>query len=143
MKIYKVNYLISSNGKTIGANIRDSLSNNSFNIRKEEFLLYKGQFENAIVTSNGIIRAKKGNLRIIDTKELLNTQNRKHKKVNCYILMYRDLAVLTLSISNNTVTIHNKNFIPFSLRGRQKITAENIKYWIEQRISNINRTYMN
>lgn len=59
MKIYKVNYLISSNGKTIGANIRDLQSNKSFNIRKEEFLLYNGQFENAIVTSNGVIRAKR------------------------------------------------------------------------------------
>lgn len=143
MKIYKVNYLISSNGKTIGANIRDLQSNKSFNIRKEEFLLYNGQFENAIVTSNGVIRAKKGNLHVIDTKELLNTQNKKHKKVTCYTLMYRDSAVLTLNICNNTVNIHNKNYIPFSLRGKKKITAESIKYWIEQRISNINRTYMN
>lgn len=56
--------------------------------------------------------------------------------------MYRDLAVLTLNISDNTVIIHNKNYILFSLRGRQQITTENIKYWIEKRISNIDRTYM-
>lgn len=56
--------------------------------------------------------------------------------------MYRDLVVLTLNISDNTVIIHNKNYIPFSLRGRQQITTENIKYWIEKHISNIDRTYM-
>lgn len=56
--------------------------------------------------------------------------------------MYRDSVVLTLNVSDNKVIIHNKNFIPLNLRGRQQIIAESIKHWIDKRISNIDRTYM-
>ncbi len=144
-QLYKVNYLISANNKTIGANITDNNILKSFNIRKEDFVQYEDKFENAIVTSNGILRSRKGHLKSIDISELnkASLNVRTHKKVSTYTIMYKNTPVLTIDVDNNGVNIHNKEYIPFGLRNKQILTISLVKDWIKVRVDNINRTYMN
>lgn len=140
--MYRVNYLISDRCKTIGANIQE-INGKAFNIRKEDFIAYKGKLENAIVTVTGVMKSKRGKLKIIESSKLIQVSSKVGKQINTYTIMYRDTTVLTININTNKVAVSNEFYIPFALKNKQPLLVSDIREWIRVRVDNINRTYMN
>ncbi len=64
-------------------------------------------------------------------------------KVSRYTIMYKDIEVVSLDLSNDTVTLHDKQYLPFALRNKEVLLATAVSSWVTNRVSNLHRTYMN
>ena len=136
---YSVMYLLKCNEKTVGIEIINDETMETYQVPASEFYKLKGKLENAIVTVNGVVRGKNKKLPIKKVSEIKNNYS---KKISNYIIMYKDIEVLNFNLLKNTVKVINKNYLPFGLR-RENITPVAVQNWITDRISNIERTYMN
>lgn len=133
--------MIASKNKVIGANITDLETSKAVNIRKEDFNLYIGCIENAVATVNNVIRAKKGNLRVVDASKLLHIKP--GSNISTYTIMHKDTEVLKIDTSNETVEVYNTLHIPFGLKSKNPLKPSEVTAWIRARVNNINRIYMN
>lgn len=143
---YYVLNIVKQKGKTVGADILDKKSNRQITIYKDNFKILANNLENAILVSDNILRGKNGKLRVRnveDTDKVSLSGNREAKKtVKILTIMHEDSKVLTVDRSSDTLTIYNKDKLPYSIRKRELHTSD-VTEWIIDRISNINRTYMN
>ena len=141
---YNVLNLIKYHNKTLEVEIQNINTKKKERISKKKFLLLKDKLDNAIVTIDGVIRGKNCSLPIIELKEeeLLLFQETVNK-VNNYIIMFEDIKVLELNRKTDNVTIYNKKYLPFGLKNKNPLLATHVLDWLTNRISNINRTYMN
>ncbi len=64
-------------------------------------------------------------------------------KVSKYTIMYKNVEVVTLDLATDKVSLHNRAYLPFPLRGKKNLLATAVANWITKRVSNLNRTYMN
>lgn len=65
------------------------------------------------------------------------------EKISKYTIMYKDIETVTLDLSTDKVTLHNKQYLPFGLRDKEVLLATKVSAWVTERVSNLQRTYMN
>lgn len=68
---------------------------------------------------------------------------KKREKILEYTIMYKNIRVVTLNISNDNVTVYSREYLPFAFRRANIILATAVYDWVQDRISNMQRTYMN
>lgn len=144
MKNYLVLNLIKYKNKTLGAEVQNLFTKEIERISKKKFLLLKDKLQNAVVTIDGVLRGKNCTLPIKELKEdeiLLFQESVNH--VTHYIIMYEEKKVIEFNRKTDKVTIFNTNYLPFGLRNKNPLLATDVLEWITNRITNINRTYMN
>lgn len=132
--------IIKQNNKTIGAELIDNNTRHILTVYKIDFIKLRGKLDNAIITSNGILRRKEANKKEIYTP--INTIKSAHTKVNRYIIMYKEQKVLKFNREKDSIEIYNPQLLPFALR-KKNLKPTDVSDWIRDRVSNINRTYMN
>ena len=64
-------------------------------------------------------------------------------KVRHYSIMYENTPVLEFNRETDKVIVYKKEYLPFGLRGKDKISAVSVFEWLSERINNLSRTYMN
>ena len=64
-------------------------------------------------------------------------------KVKHYTIMYEDKPVLEFNRETDEVAVYDKEYLPFGLRGKDKISAVSVFEWLSDRVNNLGRTYMN
>ncbi len=64
-------------------------------------------------------------------------------KLSKYTIMFKDTEVVTLDLSTDKVTLYNKEYLPFALRGKEVLLATAVSNWVTNRTTNLHRTYMN
>ena len=57
--------------------------------------------------------------------------------------MFEDMELVRYNRRTDEIVILNTSKLPFELRGINKLTGKDIYKWINDRLNNINRTYMN
>ena len=65
------------------------------------------------------------------------------EKVKRYTIMFENIPVLEFNIATDEVIVYDKEHLPFGLRGKEKISSAYVLDWLNNRINNLNRTYMN
>ncbi len=65
------------------------------------------------------------------------------EKVKRYTIMHEDIPVLEFNRETDEVIVFCKERLPFGLRGKDKISAVSVSEWLNDRINNLSRTYMN
>lgn len=133
--LFSVKALIKSHGKTVAVDVLDLDSGSVMRVQREDFPMLRGKLNNAIV-SGYIIRAKSGHLPVIASVVPAG-------HVKGYTIMYEDVPVLTVQRASGDVAVHRKKLLPFGLRGVHPLDASVVLHWIERRVSNISRKYMN
>lgn len=76
-------------------------------------------------------------------KITIPTNGQPTEKVKRYTIMHEDVAVLEFNRETDEVAILCKKRLPFGLRGKNKISAVSVSEWLNDRINNLSRTYMN
>ena len=57
--------------------------------------------------------------------------------------MHEEVPVLEFNRETDEVMVFCKERLPFGLRGKDKISAVAVSEWLNDRINNLSRTYMN
>ena len=57
--------------------------------------------------------------------------------------MHEEVPVLEFNRETDEVIVFCKERLPFGLRGKDKISAESVSEWLNDRTNNLSRTYMN
>lgn len=65
------------------------------------------------------------------------------EKVKRYTIMFENIPVLEINIETDEVIVYDKKHLPFGLRGKEKISSAYVLDWLNNRINNLSRTYMN
>ncbi len=65
------------------------------------------------------------------------------EKVKRYTIMHEDVPVLEFNRETDEIEIFNREYLPFGLRGKDKISAVSVFEWLSDRVNNLSRTYMN
>jgi len=65
------------------------------------------------------------------------------EKVKRYTIMHEDVPVLEFNRETDEVIVFCKERLPFGLRGKDKISAVSVSEWLNDRVNNLSRTYMN
>jgi len=64
-------------------------------------------------------------------------------KVKRYTIMFENTPVLEFNRETDEVIVYDKQYLPFGIRGKDKISAVSVFEWLSDRVNNLNRTYMN
>ena len=138
--MYIVRSLLQKNGETVGAVLmsHDGLSQ----IQKAEFPDYKDKLIGVTVEPDGSLKATKGYLSVRDISGVSENEILYKPKVSKYTIMYTDKPVLLYDSKADEVTVYNKDLLPFGLRSLEQVTSMPVYKWLSDRISNINREYM-
>lgn len=81
---------------------------------------------------------------VTDNTDILLVSNQENKgRIKHYTIMFEDHPVLSFNRETDEVQILEKKHLPFAFRNKGKISATAVSDWITDRVSNINRTYMN
>ena len=138
--MYTAVCLLRHKGKTIGMELLGP--DGAMQIPKQKFLAYKGQIENAIVKSDGAVQAKIGRLPVREMDALPSAELMR-KKISKYTIMHEDKPVLTFDRGADDVAVHDRERLPFGLRGDVPPKPAAVLEWLIFRIDNLQRTYMN
>ena len=65
------------------------------------------------------------------------------EKVKRYTIMHEEVPVLEFNRETDEVIVFCKERLPFGLRSKDKISAVSVSEWLNDRINNLSRTYMN
>lgn len=76
-------------------------------------------------------------------KFTIPNSGRETEKVKRYTIMFENIPILEFNIETDEVTVYEKAHLPFGLRGKEKISSAYVLDWLNNRINNLNRTYMN
>lgn len=151
-KKFYVKSLLKYKGRTVGAELLDVRTNETLHISRDKFSILTERLTNAKVLNNGVIRGTNGQLFIkeITNEEMLElTRVAKSKReirqneIRRYIIMWEDIEVLKFNKETDEFEICNEHLLPFGLRNVKKLRGSKILKWIADRVTNINRTYMN
>lgn len=150
MKVRSI--LIDKNGHTVGASI---LKNDGTETKLKTADLIKAKiehnikFDNAIITNDGFVRAKEGNLpkEVVKPNTLRTRPQCSIKDTNDYILMLKDTEVCSINRYNGTVVIYNSDLLPFDIYfedGEYADRQNNIvvfNWWCAHRILSLDREH--
>jgi len=137
--MFVVKHLLKRDGVIVGAELMtpDGIEV----ITRSDFPKYKDNLTNAMVISDGGIRATK---RYIAERELLsNGEQSMGKPISKYTIMHENIEVVTLNKATDGVTVHNRKHLPFALRSLENISSVAVFEWIANRIESTDRQYMN
>lgn len=76
-------------------------------------------------------------------KFTIPNSGRETEKVKRYTIMFENIPILEFNIETDEVTVYEKAHLPFGLHGKEKISSAYVLDWLNNRINNLNRTYMN
>ena len=76
-------------------------------------------------------------------KFTIPNSRRATEKVKRYTIMFENIPILEFNIETDEVTVYEKAHLPFGLRGKEKISSAYVLDWLNNRINNLNRPYMN
>jgi hypothetical protein len=125
---------VDENQKQAGVRIIFGVREQDLSVR--ELQNFRGKISNAHVTDYGV-RAKAGvNL----PKKLLSRQT--NRTVETYALMHTNNIVCRVFVNQNKVEIINAKMLPLELRFKNFNAAKFLE-WLNRRIDNLSRTYMN
>lgn len=140
--------LVDRHGRTIGASIIND-DNTVVNLKTEDIRRAKMEknlhFDNAIIDSNGFVRAKNGSF----AKETIMQiqKKRQHNSNQDYVLMLKNVEVLKINRGNGAVDIFEEGLIPFDLYIESGINADRFNnritfdWWCAHRILTLDREY--
>jgi hypothetical protein len=111
-------------------------SGRTLDVSVQELQQYKGKLNNADVMHYGI-RAKSGYK--FSRKKL---ERRTGKPIATYVLMHADAEVCSVYTVQNNIEMTNATLLPFYLTG-DELTVIRFLEWLNYRIDNLSRTYMN
>lgn len=140
--------LVDRHGRTIGASIIND-DNTIVNLKTEDIRRAKMEknlcFDNAIIDSNGFVRAKKGHF----DKEIVKQiqKKRQYNSNKDYVLMLKNLEVLKINRGSGVVSIFMEELVPFDLYIEDGIDADRFNnkivfdWWCAHRILTLDREY--
>ncbi|MCL1842474.1 MAG: HipA domain-containing protein [Defluviitaleaceae bacterium] len=128
---------VDGDGKQVGARLAfNGGSERTLDVSVQELQQYSGKLDNAVVMKYGV-RAKIGHEPT--RKEL---ERNTGKPVATYVLMHADAEVCRVYTVQNTIEMTNAALLPFYLTG-ENLTVIRFLEWLNYRIDNLSRTYMN
>ena len=111
-------------------------SGRTLDVSVQELQQYRGKLNNADVIRYGV-RAKPGYK--FSRKKL---ERRTGKPIATYVLMHADAEVCSVYTVQNNIEMANAALLPFYLTGGE-LTVIRFVEWLNYRIDNLSRTYMN